>query len=194
MKKEIKNKTKKLKKRKSSIIGQDPIRRGFSTVTPHHVINGAAKAIDFYKDAFGAKKLGVVTLPDGKILHARIKIGDSILMMSDQFPENTASPTSPGSSTVTMHVYPKNVDKLWERAVGAGAKIVMPIDNQFWGERYGKLLDPFGHSWSLSMQVGMSRTEREAKRQAAMGMFTQGKQPANSYSSTKNYPCVIQIK
>ncbi len=79
-----------------------------------------------------------------------------------------------------MHVYSKNVDKLWERAVGAGAKIVMPIDNQFWGERYGKLLDPFGHSWSLSMQVGMSRTEREAKRRAAMGMFTQGKQPGNS--------------
>ena len=96
MKKEIKNKTKKLKKRKSSIHGQDPIRRGFSTVTPHLVINGAAKAIDFYKDAFGAKKLGVVILPDGKILHARIKIGDSILMMSDQFPENTASSTSPG--------------------------------------------------------------------------------------------------
>jgi PhnB protein len=180
MKKEIKNKTKKLKKRKSSIRVQDPIPSGFCTVTPHLVINGAAKAIDFYKDAFGAKKLGVVTSPDGKILHARMKIGDSILMMSDQFPEITASPTSPGSSTVTMHVYSKNVDKLWKRAVGAGAKIVMPIDNQFWGERYGKLLDPFGHSWSLSMRVGMSRTEREAKRQAAMDMFTQGKHPGNS--------------
>jgi PhnB protein len=80
--------------------------------------------------------------------------------MSDQFPENTASPTSPGSSTVTINVYSKNVDKLWERAVGAGAKIVMPIANQFWGERYGKILDPFGHSWSLSIQVRMSRTER----------------------------------
>jgi PhnB protein len=142
------------------------------------VINGAAKAIEFYKDAFGAKKLGVVTLPDGKILHARMKMGDSILMMSDQFPENIASPVA--SSIVTMHLYSKNVDKLWERAVGAGAKIVMPIDNQFWGERYGKLLDPFGHSWSLSMQVRMSRTEREAKRQAAKDMFTQGKHPGNS--------------
>jgi PhnB protein len=133
------------------------------------------KAIDFYKDAFGAKKLSVVTLPDGKILHARMKIGDSILMLSDEFPENTASPTSIGSSTVTMHVYSKNVDKLWERAVEAGVKIVMPINNQFWGERYGQLLDPFGHSWSLSMQVRMSRTEREAKRKVAMEMFTQGK-------------------
>jgi PhnB protein len=100
--------------------------------------------------------------------------------MSDQFPGNTASPTPPGSSTVTINVYSKNVDKLWERAVGAGAKIVMPIANQFWGERYGKILDPFGHSWSLSIQVRMSRTEREAKRQAAMDMFTHGKHPGNS--------------
>jgi PhnB protein len=101
-------------------------------------------------------------------------------MLSDEFPGNTTSPTSIGSSTVIMHVYSKNVDKLWERAVEAGAKIVMPIDNQFWGERYGQLLDPFGHNWSLSMQVRMSRTEREAKRQASMDMFTQGKHPGNS--------------
>jgi len=123
------------------------------------------------------KKLGVIVSPDGKILHARLKIGDSVLIMSDQFPGNTASPTSTGSSTVTIHFYSKNVDNLWERAVGAGAKIVMPIDNQFWGERYGQLLDPFGHSWSLSMQVRMTRTEREAKRKVAMEMFTQGKHP-----------------
>ena len=128
----------------------------------------------------GQKKLGVETLPGGKILHARLKIGDSILMMSDVFPGNTVSPTSLGDSTVTMHVYSRDVDKLWERAVGAGARIVMPIDNQFWGERYGKLVDPFGHTWSLSMQVSMTRNEREAKRQAAMDMLTQGKHPGKS--------------
>jgi PhnB protein len=98
-------------------------------------------------------------------------------MLSDEFQGNTASPTSIGSNTVTIHVYSKNVDKLWEKAVEAGAKIVMPIDNQFWGERYGQLLDPFGHSWSLSMQVRMTRREREAKRKVAMEMFTQGKHP-----------------
>ncbi len=173
MRKEIK-KTKTSNRRKSSIGGQDRIPRGFGTVTPYLIINGAAEAIDFYKNACGAKKLGVEILPDGKILHARMKIGDSILMMSDEFPGNTASPTSLGNSTVTMHVYSRNVDKLWERAVGAGTKIVMPIDNQFWGKRYGKLVDPFGHTWSLSMQVSMTRKEREAKRQAAMDMFTQG--------------------
>jgi PhnB protein len=177
MKKESKNKNKKLKRRKSSMHKQDPIPKGFGTVTPYLKINGAAKAIDFYKDAFGAKKIGVVTLPDGKILHARMKIGDSILMLSDEFQGNTASPTSIGSNTVTIHVYSKNVDKLWEKAVEAGAKIVMPLDNQFWGERYGQLLDPFGHSWSLSMQVRMTRREREAKRKVAMEMFTQGKHP-----------------
>ena len=101
-------------------------------------------------------------------------------MLSDEFQGNTASPTSIGSNTVTIHVYSKNVDKLWERAVEAGAKIVMPIDNQFWGERYGKLVDPFGHTWSLSMQVSMTRKEREAKRQAAVDMFTHGKHPSNS--------------
>jgi PhnB protein len=111
---------------------------------------------------------------------ARLKIGDSILMMSDEFPGNTASPTSLGNRTVTMHVYSRDVDKLWERAVGAGARIVMPIDNQFWGERYGKLVDPFGHTWSLSMQVSMTRKEREAKRQVAMDMLTQGKHPGKS--------------
>jgi len=179
MKKENK-KTKKSKRIKSSIGGQARIPRGFGTVTPYLIINGAAEAIDFYKNAFGAKKPGVETLPDGKILHARMKIGDSILMMSDEFPGNTASPTSLGNSTVTMHVYSRDVDKLWERAVGAGARIVMPIDNQFWGERYGKLVDPFGHTWSLSMQVSMTRNEREAKRQAAMDMFTQGKHPGKS--------------
>src|SRR6266487_2101749 len=98
MEKESKNKNKKLKRRKSSMHRQDPIPRGFGTVTPYLKINGAAKAIDFYKDAFGAKKLSVVTLPDGKILHARMKIGDSILMLADEFPGNTTSPTSTGST------------------------------------------------------------------------------------------------
>ena len=92
MKKESKNKN--LKRRKSSMHRQDPVPRGFGTVTPYLKINGAAEAIDFYKDAFGAKRLGVVTLPDGKILHARMKIGDSILVLSDEFQGNTTSPTS----------------------------------------------------------------------------------------------------
>jgi uncharacterized glyoxalase superfamily protein PhnB len=175
----MKNQNKKAKKpkgTKSTLLRQKKIPRGFGAVTPYLVINGAANAIEFYKSAFGARKLGVATMPDGKILHARIKIGDSIVMLSDEFPgsTDTSSPTSLGGSTVTIHIYSNNVDKLWQRALDAGAKIALPIDDQFWGERYGKLLDPFGHSWSLSMQVRMGRKERDAKRQAAMKMFSPG--------------------
>jgi PhnB protein len=90
------------------------------------------------------------------------------------------SPTSAGTSTVTLHIYSKNVDRLWEQAVLAGAKVLMPLDNQFWGERYGQLADPFGHRWSISMQVKMSKEEMEAKQQAAMAMFAQGERPGTT--------------
>lgn len=178
----MKNQNKKAKRskgKKKSPLRQKKIPRGFGAVTPYLVINGAANAIEFYKNAFGARKLGVATTPDGKILHGRIKIGDSIVMLSDEFPgsTNTTSPTSLGGSTVTMHIYSNNVDKLWQRALDAGAKIALPIDDQFWGERYGQLLDPFGHCWSLSMLVSMGKKEREAKRQAAMKMVSQGNHP-----------------
>jgi len=90
------------------------------------------------------------------------------------------SPPSVGSSIVTLHIYSKNVDKLWQRAVRAGAKVVMQIENQFWGERYGKLLDPFGHNWSLSMSVKMTPKEMRAKRENAMKMFARAEHPGKS--------------
>ena len=120
-------------------------------------------------------------MPDGKILHARIKIGDSIVMISDEFPESYAkSPASLGSTTGTLHIYSGNVDKMWKLAVAAGARVIMPLDNQFWGERYGQLTDPFGHQWSLSMQVKMSAQEMETKRIAAMSMFANGEHPGKT--------------
>ena len=135
-----------------------PIPSGFHTVTPYLTLNNAAEALDFYKRAFGAKELARETVPDGKILHARIKIGDSTIMLSDEFPgSDTKSPASLGTTTGTLHIYSKNVDKLWQQAVSAGAKVSMPLENQFWGERYGKLSDPYGHNWSLSMQIKMTR-------------------------------------
>lgn len=137
--------------------------------------------MDFYKKAFGARELARETMPDGKILHGRIRIGNSIIMISDEFPgSSTKSPASIGSTTGTLHIYSTNVDKLWEQAVAAGAKIIMPLDNQFWGERYGQLADPFGHQWSLSMQIKMSPQEMETKRQAAMSMFAQGEHPGKA--------------
>ena len=159
------------KKRTARKLAQIPA--GFRTVTPYLAVNGGKEALEFYKKAFGAKELNRQTTPDGKVVHARMKIGDSIVMLSDQFgaPASGAAPAA--GSIVTLHVYSKDVDKLWQQATAAGAKILMPIDNQFWGERYGQLVDPFGHRWSVAMQVKMSKEERDAKEKAAMAMFAQ---------------------
>ena len=151
---------------------------GFRSVTPYLTVVGGSKAIDFYKRAFGAKELSRQAMPDGRILNAQIKIGDSIVMLSDEFPgSDLKSPESLGSSTVTLHIYTKDVDRLWQRAVSAGARITMPIDDQFWGEHYGQLADPFGHRWSLSQRIQMSHKEAEFKRKAAMAMFSRGEHP-----------------
>jgi PhnB protein len=170
------SKTKRAKRSESTKTNAIP--PGFHTVTPYLTLNGAADALEFYKKAFEAKELARETTPDGKVIHGRVRIGDSIIMMSDEFPgSDTKSPKSIGGTTGTLHIYSKNVDSLWQRAVSAGAKVAMPLDNQFWGERYGQLVDPFGHRWSLSMRIKMSPKEMEAKRQAAMAMFAQGEHP-----------------
>lgn len=151
-----------------------PRPRGIRTVTPYLVIDGASKAIDFYKKAFGAKEIDRSPMADGSLMHATIRIGDSIIMMSDEFPGgDSKSPSSAGTTTMNLHIYSNDVDKLWNQAVNAGAKPTLPLENQFWGERYGKLQDPFGHVWSVSMAVRMSEKEKEAKRQAAFRMFDQ---------------------
>jgi PhnB protein len=171
-------KYKQAKKSKAKKAKVEPVPKGFRTVTPYLSINGAAAAIDWYKKAFGAKELSRQPTPDGKLMHARIRIGDSIVMMSDVFPgANSQAPDTLGNSPVTLHVYMKNVDKLWQQAVDAGAKVTMPLDNTFWGERYGQLTDPFGHHWSISEQIKMSKAERDEKQKQAMAMFSQGRHP-----------------
>jgi len=151
---------------------------GFRTVTPYLSLEGGAAALEFYRKAFGAKKLSEVLTPDGKLVHGRIRIGDSIVMLSDVFEgARASSPARLGTSTVTLHIYSKNVDALWSRAVAAGARVAMPLGNQFWGERYGQLIDPFGHLWSLSMRVAMSRAERDAMQREAMAGFSTDKPP-----------------
>ncbi len=161
-----------------------PIPPGMRTVTPYLAIAGAADALEFYKKAFGAKELSREALPDGKLMHASMKIGDSLIMMADEFPgSSTRSPTNVGGTTFFLHVYTKDVDKLWAQAIAAGAKVTMPLDNMFWGERYGQLEDPFGHHWTLAMRVSMSRAEKEAKRQSAMAGFAQGEHPGTQSSS-----------
>jgi uncharacterized glyoxalase superfamily protein PhnB len=124
------------------------------SVTPHLVCAGAAKAIEFYKQAFGAVEQARLPGPDGRLMHASVKIGDSQLMLADEMPEwGSLGPRSLKGSPVTIHLYVDDVDAVVARAVSAGAKVTMPVADQFWGDRYGKLEDPFGHHWSVATHV-----------------------------------------
>jgi uncharacterized glyoxalase superfamily protein PhnB len=127
---------------------------GFHTLTPHLIVRNANQAIEFYKNAFGAQVLNVAHMPNGKVMHAALQIGDSKLFLNDEMPEYGAvSPLSSGDSSVTIHIYTDNVDQAFSRAVDAGATVKMPLADQFWGDRYGVLTDPYGHKWSLAQHV-----------------------------------------
>jgi PhnB protein len=147
-------------------------------VTPYLSVENGVAALEFYATAFGAKELARTMTPDGKLVHGRLRIGDSIVMLSDVFPgAHTASPAKLGTTTVTLHIYTDDVDSFWKRAVAAGARVAMPLENQFWGERYGHLVDPFGHRWSVSMPIDMSPAERKARQDASMAAFAAGEHP-----------------
>ena len=142
----------------------NPIPQGYHTVTPNIVVPDAAKALDFYKKAFDAEETLRMPGPDGRIIHAEMRIGDSVIMLMDEMPEmGSKSPLSLGGSPVNFYVYVQDVDSAWERAVNAGAKVVMPLGDMFWGDRTGRLHDPFGHSWSLAQHVA-DLSEAEIKR------------------------------
>jgi uncharacterized glyoxalase superfamily protein PhnB len=127
-----------------------PIPDGFHTVTPHLVCEGAAGAIDFYKQAFNAVEMSRMPGPQGKLMHAMVRIGDSPVMLADDFPDwGSFGPKSLKGSPVTIHLYVEDVDAVVKQALAAGAKIKMPVDDMFWGDRYGILEDPFGHYWSV---------------------------------------------
>ncbi|MEK6675321.1 MAG: VOC family protein [Planctomycetota bacterium] len=142
---------------------------GHHTVTPHLVVRGAAKAMEFYKNAFGAKELFRVPGPDGKtVMHAEMMIGDSPFYLCDEFPDMGAtSPATLKGSPVTIHLYVQDVDKTYSQAVSAGAKATMPVSDMFWGDRYGKLEDPFGHHWSVATHTEDVAPEEIAKRSKA---------------------------
>jgi PhnB protein len=128
-----------------------PIPDGYHTLTPYLTVRNAVRAIEFYKQAFGAKERGVMKGPDGKVMHAELMIGDSIFMLADEFPEfGSLSPESVGGTPMGLHIYVDGVDAAFDRAVNAGAQVEMPVMDQFWGDRYGKLKDPFGHKWSIA--------------------------------------------
>jgi PhnB protein len=147
-----------------------PIPEGFRTLTPHLVVRNAKEALEFYKNAFGAEIGHVAHMPNGKVMHASLRIGDSQLMLNDEMPEyGVGSPLSLGGSPVTIHIYTENVDQAFNRAVSAGAQIKMPLADQFWGDRYGVVADPYGHKWSLASHVkDLSPEEMERAMKEAM--------------------------
>ncbi|MGH9396806.1 MAG: VOC family protein [Terriglobia bacterium] len=146
---------------------------GMHTITPHLVVGEASKAIEFYKKAFGAQVKGVHQMPDGKVAHAEIVIGDSKVFMSDEFPEmGSKGPQTLGGTAVVLNVYVENVDELFSQAVASGATVVMPLANQFWGDRYGLLEDPFGHRWALAAHVeDVAPDEMERRSKAAFAQM-----------------------
>ena len=128
-----------------------PIPDGFHSLTPHLVCAGAAEAIEFYKKAFSAVELDRMPGPGGKLMHAAVRIGDSVLMLVDENTEwGLLGPKSLKGSPVTVHLYVESADATVEQAVAAGAKVTMPVADTFWGDRYGQLEDPFGHRWSVA--------------------------------------------
>jgi PhnB protein len=140
------------KHKEIEVAGQvKPIPEGYHTVTPYLTCNDTAKAIDFYKRAFDAKEITRMQAPNGKIGHAEIRIGDSVIMLADEMPGNEArSPQSLGGTTAGLFIYVKDVDAAYQKAVSAGAKATQSPQDMFWGDRFGRLTDPYGHSWSMA--------------------------------------------
>ncbi len=132
------------------------IPKGYNTITPYLIIRGAAQAIDYYKKVFGAIEIMRMPGPDGKVGHAELKIGDSHFMLADENPSMGQGHTSAatiGASPISLYVYFPDVDKVFDRAVAEGAKVLKPVENQFYGDRSGFLQDPFGHLWGLATHV-----------------------------------------
>jgi PhnB protein len=146
-----------------------PVPEGYHTVTPYLIVSGGAKAIEFYKRAFGATEKLRLEGPDGKLGHAEIEIGDSVIMLADEFPEMGAkSPQSIGGTPVGICLYVENVDARFEQAVKAGAKIERPLQDQFYGDRSGTVIDPFGHKWTIATHIEDVSEEELGRRMAAM--------------------------
>jgi PhnB protein len=132
----------------------NPIPEGYHTLSPYLIVRGASEALEFYKQAFGANEICRLDMPDGKIGHGEFKIGDSIFMISDESPQcTTKSPEALGGSSVTLHLYVVDADATFKDALKAGAKETMPIADQFWGDRMGGVVDPFGHNWMIATHI-----------------------------------------
>ncbi len=142
-----------------------PIPEGYHSVTPYLALDDASGAIEFYKQAFGAKERMRMEAPGGKIGHAELEIGDSIVMLADAFPQSTTRPpTELGGTSAGVFLYVEDVDAVVKQATDAGATITMEVADQFWGDRFGSVTDPFGHSWSIATHVEDLSPEEIAER------------------------------
>ena len=151
----------------------DPIPQGYHTVTPYLTVDDGEAAIDFYRRAFGATERMRMGMPDGKLAHAELQIGDSIIMLSDPFPQaSTKPPSELGGTTSGVFLYVEDVDASFRQAVDAGASVEAEPQDMFWGDRFGSLKDPFGHTWSLSThKEDLTEQEIAERAQAAMAQM-----------------------
>ena len=143
------------------------IPEGYQTITPSITCRGAAKAIDFYKKAFGAQEIMRMGTPDGNIMHAELQIGNSRFMLNDEMPGMAAAPNPTAIPSCSLFLYVDDVDSVFKAAVSAGAKSDMPVQDMFWGDRYGKVTDPFGHHWGLATHVEDVAPEEMERRSKA---------------------------
>jgi PhnB protein len=143
---------------------------GMHTITAHIVVSDAAAAADWYKDILGAEERNRIALPGGKLMQVELRFGDSAVMLADEFPEaGVLSPLSVGGTATVLHLYTNDVDALWNRAVDAGAHVRQPLQDAFWGERYGQITDPFGHRWGLAQHL--REVSLDELEEAAAAMF-----------------------
>jgi PhnB protein len=153
--------------------------RGYHSITPAIVVRDAAQAIDFYRRAFGAEEVSRMAGPGGSIMHAEIRIGDSVVMLGEENEQwGTKSPLSTNGNPGSLHVYVADADKAFQRAVDEGASVVYPLEDAFWGDRYGKVRDPFGHEWGIATRVReMTNEEMEKAGQEWMAQAAIQAQP-----------------
>jgi PhnB protein len=145
-----------------------PVPDGYHTVTPYLAVDDAAAAIEYYKKAFGAKERERMDGPDGKIGHAELEIGDSLVMLSDPFPQGSTRPPSElGGTSASVFLYVDDVDSVVQKAVDSGASVTMEVADQFWGDRFGTVTDPFGHVWSIATHIEDVPPEEMAERAKA---------------------------
>jgi PhnB protein len=145
----------------------NPIPDGYPRVIPSLAIDGAAQAIDFYRDVLGATERMRMDGPDGKVGHAELQFGDSVIFLADEFPDmGFLAPTTVGGTPVNLSVYVEDVDATFDRAIKAGAKVLRPVENQFYGDRVGQFEDPFGHRWSIATHVEDVPPDEMAERAA----------------------------